>query len=78
MGLPYLEDKAVKEIKAFVKQKALKLGVEEDSKEAWLSYDEILTINKNKPVKAYQLNIDWANELVKKGYTIIDMVIPII
>ncbi len=72
-GLPYLEKKAIDQMDEFVEEKALELGVDKKSKEAWLSYDEILTKNGGKPVLAYQLNIEWAKELVDRGYTVIDI-----
>lgn len=71
--LPYLEDDAVKEMERLVLEKANSLGVDKDSKLARLSYKEILTKNRNNPILAYQLDIKWAEELVKKGYTIIDI-----
>lgn len=71
--LPYLTDEAVENLDELVKQKAIDLGVSPKSKDAYLSYNELKTKNSDKPVLALQLNMNWADALVDKGYTIIDI-----
>jgi len=63
--LPYLTQEAVDEIAFLVKAKARMLG--KDPKEVELSDAEILE------TLAYELDVEWAEDLVKKGYTVIDI-----
>lgn len=63
--LPYLTEGAVRQMKELVEQKAAILGM--DPKLVELSDDEI------RGTLAYALDVEWAEALDAKGYTVIDI-----